>query len=222
MIELIFYALLAGFVLYRLRLVLGRKDFSEPVTKQRKIDIPGILKDAKEKAEAKEAGLLPEMKTPVETDITFADQNINNIFAEIKKYDRGFSAKMFLEGAKAAFDMIIEAFAKGDKETLKSLLDDDVFSSFSKTIDERTSGFIYETKIVAIEKAEIISASLAANIAQIKIKFVSEQIDFVKDLEGRIVEGNPSDINVVNDIWVFERNIKSSDPNWKLSETDRE
>ena len=221
MIELIFYALLAGVILYRLRLVLGRKDFSEPVTKRQKIEIPGII-EAKEKTEIQEINQLQERKAIPEEDIVFAAASVNGTFEQIKKYDRNFSGRMFAEGAKYAFEMILEAFSKGDKETLKTLLDDEVYAGFARTIDERSKANTYETKLVAIDKFDVLEASIDGSVAKVKVKYVSEQIDFTKDSEGRIIEGSPSDINVVTDIWVFEKNIKSLDPNWKLIETDRE
>lgn len=141
--------------------------------------------------------------------------------ASIADTDPSFTPKSFIEGAKLAYEMIIDAFAKGDKAALKNLLSKDVFDGFARVIDERASlGQRVESRFVGIEKAVLRQAGLAGRKASITMEFVSELISATYDKAGEVVEGDPREIREVTDVWTFERDISSRNPNWKLVATE--
>jgi predicted lipid-binding transport protein (Tim44 family) len=139
---------------------------------------------------------------------------------QIKRADHEFSPRRFATGAQSAFEMVVEAFAKGDTATLRPLLGDDVYDEFAAAIRDRMAeGHVHETTIVALDAAEIISAEMRSSTARVTVKFVSQQINVVRDRDGEEVGGNASLIERITDIWTFARNTRSSDPNWALIET---
>ncbi len=134
--------------------------------------------------------------------------------------DSSFDPGGFLGGARAAFEMIVGAFAAGDAATLRPLLSDEVFENFNGAIKARAkANETLHTTLVGIKSAEIIEAMLDGKTALVTVKFVSEQINVTKDSEGRIIDGDPSTIAVITDIWTFARNIRARDPNWTLVAT---
>jgi predicted lipid-binding transport protein (Tim44 family) len=135
--------------------------------------------------------------------------------------DPGFTPKSFVEGAKLAYEMIIDAFAKGDKSALKNLLSREVFDGFSRAIDARASqGQRVESRFVGIDKAVIQQAEVAGRKASITMEFVSELISATYDRAGEVIDGDPKEIRQVTDVWTFERDLGSRDPNWKLVATE--
>lgn len=135
--------------------------------------------------------------------------------------DPSFTPRSFVDGAKLAYEMIIEAFAKGDKPALKNLLSREVFDGFSRAIDARTGqGQRVESRFVGIDKATIQQASLTGRKATITMEFVSELISATYDKAGQVVDGDPREIRQVTDVWTFERDVGSRDPNWKLVATE--
>lgn len=134
--------------------------------------------------------------------------------------DPSFSPKSFIEGAKAAYEMIVEAFAKGDKPTLKNLLSKDVFDGFVRAIDDRgAQGLRVDSRFVGIDKAGIQSAGLVGNKASITLEFVSELITATYNKADDVIDGDPRHVQQVTDVWTFERDITSRDPNWRLAAT---
>ena len=140
--------------------------------------------------------------------------------AEIRRADPRFDADQFLQGARTAFAMIVEAYAKGDKAALRPLLADEVFAQFAGAIDAREqAGRALSTELVATRSAELVNAAMAGSRARVTVRFTSEQINLVRDGAGEVVEGDPRQIDTVIDLWTFERDTKSRDPNWQLVET---
>lgn len=138
----------------------------------------------------------------------------------IKEVDASFRVKGFMEGAKAAFDMIFHAFAKGDKPLLKNLLADELYSNFAAEIDRRAASEEREEgTLVAIIGQEIIEAGMEKNLARVTVRFNSEQIHVLRNKNGEIIGGDPSGIQLVEDEWTFERDVKSRNPNWKIIAT---
>jgi predicted lipid-binding transport protein (Tim44 family) len=139
---------------------------------------------------------------------------------EIQVQDNQFDPGIFLSGAKAAYEMIVNGFARDDKKAIRPLLAEDVFKNFSSVIDQRKSrGEKVETTFIGISSSEISAAALTNKIAEISVKFVSELISATKNSDGAIIDGDPNQIFKVTDVWTFSRDIKSNDPNWKLSAT---
>ena len=190
-IDIILLAMFAGFIILRLRNILGRKTGHQekPVSRffPRGLE---TLKDI-ENNEAIKSG---------------------NIDEEAKK--------QFLKGADIAYEQIITSFAKGDKKLLKSLVGKEMFGDFSKVIDDRKQNLHkYETTFIGIKSSKILEFKKIENIYKVTVNFVSEIITCVKDKNNKIIEGNPDTIKTVNDVWKFSKNMWSQDPTWYLVET---
>lgn len=141
-------------------------------------------------------------------------------FVAMRAIDRGFTPDEFLQGARTAYEMVIAAFTKRDRETLKLLLSPERFTSFDAALAEaEREGRFNDTTLVAITEAKVSAASLTGNAARITVDFASEQIHLVRDAAGAVVEGNPSYASPVVDRWVFTRTLTSSSPNWTILET---
>lgn len=140
---------------------------------------------------------------------------------EIMRREPGFSAQEFIAGAKAAYEMIVSAFAEGDRRTLKNLLAKEVFDGFASAIAERENkGQTMESRFVSIDKADITNAEVKDRSAQITVRFVSQLVSVTRDKEGKPIEGNPEAVTEVDDVWTFARDLGSRDPNWKLVATE--
>lgn len=223
-IDIILLAMIAGFIILRLRSVLGRRTGNEPTQK-----------DAFSRRErrAEEVGdkvvELPDRRSPSERTAT-ADEAIaagkpgettlEAGVAQIQVADRSFDPAQFVGGAHAAFETIVEAFAKGDVGALRGLLSNEVLERFKAAIAEReAAGRTLETTVVGIKSSDLIEAYMNGRTAFATVKFVSEQINVTRDSQDAVVEGDDSRVTDVTDIWTFARNTRSRDPNWTLVET---
>lgn len=143
--------------------------------------------------------------------------------AAIRAVDPGFEPIGFTGGARAAFTSIVEAFARGDTAALKPLLDDPTFRSFEAAIRGRTERREKaETTLIGFEASDIAAAEMQDSQALVTVRFVSEQINAVRNDEGQIIDGNPNEVQKVIDLWTFRRDTKSTDPNWLLIKTESE
>ena len=139
---------------------------------------------------------------------------------EISLIDKDFDARAFQEGAKAAYEMIVEAFAKAERSTLKDFLSRDVYDNFDAALKEReANGELVETTFVSIDKADFTDVTVDGKTAYITVTFSSKMITYTQDREGRIIDGDPNTIVDVHDAWTFSRILGSRDPNWTLVET---
>ena len=135
--------------------------------------------------------------------------------------DQSFDAKHFLTGARAAYEMIVNAYAEGDRRTLKNLLSRDVHDNFEAAIDEREKrGETVESRFVAIDSAEITGAELRSKTTQLTVRFVSQLVSVTRDKSGDVIDGNAEKVTDVTDVWTFARDTTSRDPNWKLVATE--
>jgi predicted lipid-binding transport protein (Tim44 family) len=140
---------------------------------------------------------------------------------DIVARDPGFDPREFLEGAKAAYEMIITAFAKGDQPVLRDLLAKDVFESFVAAIDDRNArGETVDTTFVALDKAEFSEIQLRDSTANIAVKFNSQLITATRKADGAVIDGNPDKPVDMVDVWTFSRDLSSRDPNWRLVATE--
>ena len=190
-IDIILLAMLAGFIILRLRNILGRKTGHQgkPMSRYFPRGME-VLKDI-ENNEAIKSG---------------------NVDEEAKK--------QFLKGADLAYEQIITFFAKGDKKSLKGLLSKNLFADFSQVIDERKQKELkYETTFIGIKSSKILEFKKIENIYKVTVNFVSEIITCVRDKNNQVLEGNPDTIKTVNDVWKFSKNMWSQDPTWYLIET---
>ncbi len=158
---------------------------------------------------------------PVWEGVAGKGSNIAGALQQIQSVDKNFAASQFLDGAKAAYEMIVTGFAAGDKKSLKSLLSKEVFAGFSAAIDERKKqGMEMATQFIGIDQADIVNAELEGKKALITIRFISELVSVVRDKSGKTMEGDPTETQIITDIWTFERTLASRDPNWRLAATD--
>jgi predicted lipid-binding transport protein (Tim44 family) len=149
------------------------------------------------------------------------DSALGQSLTGLMRADPGFDPNHFIDGAKAAYEMIVMGFAQGDDATLKQLLGSDVNDGFQRAIRERESrGEKVESSLVGIDKADIIEAEVKNRTAYVTVKFVSELISVTRDADGELVEGDPKKVREVTDIWTFAREVGSKNPNWKLVATE--
>jgi predicted lipid-binding transport protein (Tim44 family) len=148
------------------------------------------------------------------------DESLADSLVAIFRADPTFNPEEFLRGARQAYEMIVTAFAEGNRKILKGLLGRDVFDGFSTAIGERENrGEQIDQSFVGINRADIVEAELKGNLAQVSVKFVSELISATRDRAGVVISGDPKRIKEVVDIWTFAREVSSRDPNWKLVAT---
>jgi predicted lipid-binding transport protein (Tim44 family) len=149
------------------------------------------------------------------------DSPLGQSLTGLIRADSSFDPNHFLEGAKAAYEMIVMAFAEGDEATLKNLLGTEVYDGFQRAIREREGrGEKMESSLVGIDKADIIEAEIKNRTAFVTVKFVSELVSVTRDAEGEVIEGDPKKVREVTDIWTFAREVGSRNPNWKLVATE--
>jgi predicted lipid-binding transport protein (Tim44 family) len=135
--------------------------------------------------------------------------------------DSSFDAKHFVAGARAAYEMIVTAFAEGDRRSLKNLLSRDVYDGFDGAIGEREKrGETVESRFVSIDSAEITAAEVRARTAHVTVRFHSKLISATRDKDGNVIDGSAERVTDITDVWTFARDVSSRDPNWKLVATE--
>lgn len=211
-IQILILAGIALFLIFRLRDVLGTRDGFEPELKvSNKNDDPVDVEAAQ-----------------IFTDENIADYNIDPESAEakvllsLKKIDPEFQIGDFLEGAKAAYEMILMAFEEGRLNDIDGLVDDDIMQSFADVVAQREDrGLKVEAKFIGLNSIKIVTANFdeQAKRAEISVHFAVTLISVVRDENNNIVEGNPKDAKNQTDIWTFAREIGSTDVNWVLIAT---
>lgn len=222
-IDIILFALVAGFLILRLRNVLGRRDghqgrAPDPFTPQPKaepanekvVHLPDRGDRPVDPGTKAEGSAAPDVaKSPLEIGLT-----------QIAIADPRFDPNGFLSGARIAFELVLNAFAAGDSEALKSLLSPEVYGNFVESIEQRqAAGHRLETKLVGIKSSDLVEAYMAGRTAHVTVGFVSQQISAVYDAGGNVIEGDPAEVIEVIDTWTFARDTRSSDPNWALVAT---
>ena len=221
-LDIILFAAIAAFFVLRLRGVLGKRTGQE---KRPKYD--PFAKSDKDEGEEDKVISLPDRSQAAKADEAAeaaeeaaAETPLAAGLMQIGRVDKAFDEAQFLSGAGTAFEWIINAFAQGDTKALRPLLSNDVYDDFSGAIEEREgAGQTLETTMVGITEAAIIEAELQGRTAFVTIKFVSEQVNVVRDSGGEVVEGDPSHVTKITDIWTFARNTRSRDPDWTLVAT---
>ncbi|MBO0332739.1 Tim44 domain-containing protein [Sneathiella sp. CAU 1612] len=220
-LDIILLAAVAGFIFLRLRSVLGRRmghEQSPPEEKARR-PVEGHKGDFEDKPVEDNVVLLGD-KTGADAS-PFHDTPLMRTLGDIRRIDKTFDQRTFVEGAQAAYEAIVVAFARGDRETLKVLLSETVYENFENSIQDREDrNEIMSTDIVAVHSAEITDAILEGKDAEITIRFEAEMISMTKNEEGIVVAGDPQP-HTVQELWTFARNLKSRNPNWLLITTRR-
>ena len=139
----------------------------------------------------------------------------------IAQGDPTFDAKHFVAGARQAYEMIVTAYAEGDRRSLRNLLSKEVYDGFDNAIREReTKGETSETRFVSIDRSDLTGAEVRGPTAQVTVRFVSQLVSVSRDRSGNVIDGNPDKVTDVTDVWTFARDVSSRDPNWKLVATE--
>lgn len=222
-LDIILFAMIAAFIVLRLRSVLGRRTGHE----RRRTD--AITQARTETAEGQHKDNVIELpdnrqQTEPQPDAPFAAADSADPVAagltQIRIADTAFDRETFLTGARAAFEMIVQAYADGDVKTLRNMLNDEVYDNFSSAVaDREKASEKLETTVIGISSADIIEARVDGRMAFVTVKFVSEQVNVTRDKDGNTVDGDPNNVAKITDIWTFARNTRARDPNWTLVET---
>ena len=236
----IIFLVIAVVVFLRLRNVLGRRTGNErppfdPYTRREGLpakagDKPGesvtdkVVSLPRRPAAPADAAATAALAAGAEQRIrTIAPEGspLNDGLKAVAALDPGFDPPQFLAGGKQAYEMIVTAFAEGDRKTLKQLLSREVYDGFVSAITEREGrGETIEFKFVGIDKTDITAASAKGTIAQITVRFLSKLVSATHDKGGAVIDGDPVHVGDVTDIWTFARDTTSRDPNWKLVATE--
>jgi predicted lipid-binding transport protein (Tim44 family) len=208
-IDLILFAMVAAFLVLRLRSVLGRRTgFERPPEAAPGVPAPAAGREAEVVPMPAAAGArraLPDPRSPT-----------GQALLRIRETDPAFDPAAFLGGAEAAFRMIVEAFAAGDRETLRNLLADDAFAGFDGAIAQReAAGETQRTELRAIQDMTIEGAELRGSVADITLRIVSDQVNLTIARDGSITAGAEA-VTEITDLWTFQRDVAGSDPTWKL------
>jgi predicted lipid-binding transport protein (Tim44 family) len=202
--DIIFFAFVALYIFYKLYMMLGQESGKQNFLNQ--------FHNIKDITDTDSGDIVSQIEL-------FNNHKFSNIFTQINAQDNSFSEEKFIKGAKSAFELVIKAFCAGDKELLQSLLKKNIYDQFVRKIDEAADRKNQVSKIlVSINQVEIIDAKIEGKIAIITVKFVSEQINFTKNANEELIEGDLSTINKLEDIWKFSKDIAISNPNWLLSD----
>ncbi len=216
--DIILFAMIAAFLVLRLRSVLGRRTGNErrrELFPQRRAPLNDNRGRDQVATPGKSAKVVPLAPSAARA----ADVVADGIDC-IRGADPSFDPAAFLAGARVAFEMVVTAFAKGDKEALRPLLSDEVYGPFAQTIDERIAAKeTIETRDLKLEESEIVAAELAGRTARVTVKLVSHQITATRATDGSVVDGDSEHPAQKTDYWTFARDTRSTDPNWQLVAT---
>jgi predicted lipid-binding transport protein (Tim44 family) len=229
----IIFLALAVFIFLRLRSVLGQRTGRErppydPYSARDKmrpaaekvISLPNRAAETQKPAE-KPADVPAATPTDRWNGVAAAGSPVAAGLDAIVAADPKFDAKHFVAGARSAYEMIVTAFAEGDRRALKDLLSRDVYDGFDGAIaDREKKGNKLETRFVSIDSADITGAETRGRTAQVTVRFVSQLVSVTRDAQGVVVDGNPDKVTDVTDVWTFARDVSSRDPNWKLVATE--
>lgn len=223
--DIVLFGLIAIFLVLRLRSVLGNRDgheggYGDMFNRERDdlaerddngnvIELPGTR--------APEADAVSNAQSAVQVEEDLPEGPLGDGIRSIREHDPSFNSKEFSEGARMAFEMILNAYAQGDTKTLKNLLSNEVFAGFEHAIKEREAeGQTLQETLVGISKAEMVEAYMDGKDAHVTMKFVSEQISALLDADGSVIDGDPTKVVEATDFWTFSRSTKSRNPNWTL------
>lgn len=223
----IIFLVIAVVIFMRLGSVLGRRTGNEPAPYDPRVKTPptaGARNDNVVSLPTRDRGPVTASHAPdLEPLARHAAPGtpLHDTLVAIISAEPGFDLEQFITGGKAAYEMIVAAFAEGDRATLKNLLAPDVYEGFTAAIAEREGkGRKSELTFVGIEEAKITGAEFDGRTARISVRFVAELITATRDEAGLVVEGDPTEPQTIRDAWTFARDVTSRDPNWKLVATE--
>ncbi|MFZ5706687.1 MAG: Tim44/TimA family putative adaptor protein [Pseudomonadota bacterium] len=213
MTTIVILAMVFLFVAFRLWSVLGRRTGHEQTIARPAETAPASIGAGRSLPDSA-APLAPARPATVEPR---AEAGVRAIQAA----DGSFDPAQFLDGARSAYRMILEAYWRGDVDTLRRLVEDDVFNAFSAAIDDRkAAGETLDNRLVSIENAVIEQARMNGQMAHVTVRFDADIAAVTRDAEGNVLAGSLSDAVPTHDVWTFSRHVRADDPNWMLVETD--
>ncbi len=233
--------IVAVVAIFKLRSVLGKRTGDEDQRIERRSREPSVLKQPSEQPQSDKVVALPrrdreepgpapdsdvsvaEVKTKIKS-MVGSDNVVSNGLLDILKKDPAFDPEHFLQGARQAYEMIVTAFAEGNRKILRDLLSESVFDSFSRAITDREKrNEQLDQSFVGILKSDVIDAELEKGTASITVRFVSQLISATRNKDGDVVDGDPAKVKEVTDLWTFCRDVSTlrarNNPNWKLVAT---
>lgn len=213
-VDIVLLALVAGFLILRLRSVLGKRTgYERPPLPDQPPGPPSGPPAGRPLLDSIIQPTRPLAGRPMPAPGTVTAQ----VLAQIQAADRGFDPVRFVGTAETAFRSVVGAFAEGDLATLRNLLNPSVFVTFEQAVAMRNeAGETQHTEIKTIVQATVDEAEIIADHAAVTIRFVSDQINFTRDRKGDVIAGTEAVTEIV-DLWTFERNLHSSDPTWRLA-----
>ena len=213
MFYLVLLAMVAGFLAMRLYSVLGKRTGHEQQPLPRAAEDRALPLALPRKADA-----APETREPFNRNI---DPKAEAGLRQIVSAEPGFDVSRFVDGAQGAYRMVLEAFWKGDEATLYDLCEPEVKSAFSEAIVARqAAGQVLDNRLVSVERAVVVDAQVDGRDARITVRFDADIAAVTRDAEGQVIAGSMTDAVETHDVWTFARTLRSSDPNWKLADTD--
>ena len=217
--DILVLLVVVAIIFYRLRSVLGVRSVDNNNRKLAEENAAKLFDLLMKEAEQKQLNMITQ-KELTTTDLDEKELNeTDKVLLNIPNFDKN----RFLSGAKKAFEVIVEAFAKGDVSTLELLVNKNLLKKFQDVLEQRRfEGIVAETDFIGFNDAEIVEAKINSNnVAKIIVKFVSEQVNLLKNKQGDVIEGDDRFIQCITDIWTFERTLTSSNPNWLLVSTKK-
>ncbi|HUN46279.1 MAG TPA: Tim44/TimA family putative adaptor protein [Stellaceae bacterium] len=216
--SLIFFAIVVVFLAFRLRSVLGRRTGNE---RPRPGLGPMSFRAPPPPPSPPPGGspVIDGTATPVSS-APAQPTSLAEGVQRLKSVDRNFDERVFLQGARGAFEIIVNAFAAGDTQALKPLLSEEVYRSFAEAITQRQAAKeTHETSLLTVKAVDLAEAGLSGTTASATVKFVSDQVNVTRAADGAVVDGNPDQVAEKTDFWTFARDVRSRDPNWQLVAT---
>lgn len=222
-LTIVMFGAIAVFVFLRLWSVLGKRTGHEqdPMARRFPREQPAETVEQDNVVSLPERGPAPGPSVEDQIDrIAPEGTPLHAALIELQQADPDFEPRGFIEGAKAAYEMVVTAFAAGDKDKLRPLLAPDVYDSFTAVIDDRVAkNHQAETTVIGFRDAKIEDASMIDNVAEVRVRFVTEMITVTRNEDGAVLDGHPNTVAEVTDHWTFERDVTSADPNWLLVST---
>lgn len=220
-LEIVILAMIAAFLGLRLYSVLGqRAEHEEESSIPHRFDAGEEPVDPRETPRAN-APVRPAQPLPAAPQVEGMMPGVERGVRAIAAADAKFDIINFLEGAKGAYAMVLEAFWAGDRETLRELCDDDVYASFAAALDQRAAdGHTLDNKLIRIEETRIHAAQMDGRTARVAVLFVADIAAVTRDADGNVVAGSLNDAVESRDIWTFSRRVDAAGPDWVLDETD--
>lgn len=215
--EIFFLAMLAGFVALRLYHVLGRRTGHEkPASDSFRPTRPEIARPGTHTRAEPETIAIPELPADIEP-------GVRPSLEAIMRADRHFAPVQFVASSQAAYAMTLEAFWKGDTDTLADLVSDEILASFKAVIEQRAAnGEHVDNRLLQVDRATIVDARMNGTMAEVTVRFDAEIVSVTRDAEGRVIAGNPKETVQTHDLWTFSRHTTSTDPAWLLIATEEE